>query len=182
MDALLVIDMQNGVVLDAAPRFEINKVIGRINTLIAEFRKRGLVLFVQHTDEREGLDRGTQAWAIVSALDRLVSDPVVEKRACDSFHGTCLEETLKARGVKRLFIAGCCTDFCLDSTVRAAPSHGFEVCVVADAHTTADRPHLDAKTIITHHNYVWANLIIPQGTVQVLTTEEVLEKRKEVKS
>ena len=39
---------------------------------------------------------------------------------------------LKSLGVSRLMISGCATDFCVDTTVRSAASHGFEVLVLSD--------------------------------------------------
>jgi nicotinamidase-related amidase len=71
-------------------------------------------------------------------------------------------------------VTGCATDFCVDTTVRAAASRDYEVVVVADGHTTRDRPHLDAASIIEHHNWMWENLILPRSQVRVVPTEELL--------
>ena len=38
-----------------------------------------------------------------------------------------------------LLVTGCATDFCVDTTVRVAASRDYEIVVVADGHTTADR-------------------------------------------
>jgi hypothetical protein len=60
------------------------------------------------------------------------------------------------------------------TTIRAAPSHGFNVIVLSDAHTTGDRPHMKAPTIIEHHNWVWANMAVPGGhTLTVQTVAQV---------
>ena len=50
---------------------------------------------------------------------------------------------------------GSATDFCVDTTVRAAASRDYEVALIADGHTTRDRPHLEAAAIIQHHNWMW---------------------------
>ncbi len=84
---------------------------------------------------------------------------MVEKTLNDAFAGTTLQETLKRLGSDRVIIAGWATDFCVDSTIRSAVSHGHHVVVVADGHTLADRPHLDAPSVIRHHNWVWSGLI-----------------------
>ena len=82
-----------------------------------------------------------------------------------------------ARGVTELIITGCATDFCVDTTVRAAGSHGYEVTVAGDAHTTRDRPHLSAVAVIQHHNYVWADLILPRGrTIRVVPTDQLIRE------
>src|SRR3546814_9524216 len=74
------------------------------------------------------------------------------KTACDAFLGTRLEEMLRMHGATRLILAGCATDYCVDTTVRAALARGWRTTVPSDGHTTADRPHLSAAKIIEHHN------------------------------
>jgi nicotinamidase-related amidase len=99
---------------------------------------------------------------------------VIRKTACDAFYRTDLERYLKERGIRRLIVTGCATDFCVDTTVRSAASRDFEVLVAADGHTTADRPHLDAATIIRHHNYMWENLILPGSPVTIQPTKGLM--------
>ena len=41
---------------------------------------------------------------------------------------------------------------CIDTTVRSSVSHGYEVTLIQDAHSTIDSEILDASTIIAHHN------------------------------
>ena len=79
---------------------------------------------------------------------------------------------LKQYDVTELPIAGWATDFCVDTTVRAAASLGAAICVVADVHTCSDRAHLDAVAISLHHSLTWVDLIVP-GT-WVLSTEKTL--------
>lgn len=99
---------------------------------------------------------------------------MIRKRACDSFYETDLQDTLQQHGSRRLIVTGCATDFCVDTTIRAALSLDFEVVVARDAHTTANRPHLDAVSVIEHHNSVWEELIHPRIQVQVLPTAEII--------
>ena len=66
-------------------------------------------------------------------------------------------------------------DFCVDATVRSSVSHNHHVVVISDAHTLSDRPHLDAPTVIRHHNWVWANLITTR-TIRMATTSELLDE------
>lgn len=65
-------------------------------------------------------------------------------------------------------------DFCVDTTLRAAASRDFDVTAVRDGHTTTDRPHLDAASIVTHHNTVWEELILPERRVRVLPASEIV--------
>ena len=71
-------------------------------------------------------------------------------------------------------MTGCATDFCVDTTVRAAASRDYEVVVVEDGHTTADRPHVDAVSVIRHHNWLWQNLIHPRVRIQVTPANVVI--------
>lgn len=175
MIALLVVDMQIGCFSGSPPRFDADGTVARINQLARCVRKQGPVIFIQHTDPREGLAKGCLAWRVLDNLDRAPEDTAVEKTACDAFLNTELESILERNSVTELIITGCATDFCVDTTIRSACSHGFAVTVPNDAHTTRDRPHLDAQKIIEHHNYMWENLLLP-GTakVRMLPTSQLI--------
>ena len=73
-----------------------------------------------------------------------------------------------------MLVTGCATDFCVDTTVRAAMSREYEVVVIADGHTTADRPHIEAVSLIRHHNWLWQDLIHPKVRVEVVEADEVI--------
>jgi hypothetical protein len=57
--------------------------------------------------------------------------------------------------------------------VRSAVSNGYDVVAVADGHTLSDRPHLDAATVIKHHNWIWSGLIT-NGSIRVMTAAQLL--------
>lgn len=65
------------------------------------------------------------------------------------------------------------TDFCVDTTCRQAAARGYDVLLVADAHSTLDHEHLKAEQIVAHHNRILRNLDSAQGRVQVLATSKV---------
>ncbi len=56
-----------------------------------------------------------------------------DHEAYSAFDGTDLEETLQKRGVKRFFIGGLATDYCIVNTVLDARKNGFEAIVLMDA-------------------------------------------------
>jgi len=175
MRALLVVDMQNACFTEARPRLDRPGVCERINALVRAIRPAGPVVWIQHTDPAEGFPRGGEGWQLLPELEVAAFDLHVEKEGCDSFLETALDGLLRERGVDEVVICGCATDFCVDTTVRAAGSHGYRVIVASDAHTTADRPHADAATVIRHHNYVWADFLLPRGAkISVLPTAEIL--------
>jgi nicotinamidase-related amidase len=105
---------------------------------------------------------------------------VVHKHACDAFYETSLADVLAAHQARELIVTGCATDFCVDTTVRAAASRDYEVVVVEDGHTTADRPHVDAVGVIRHHNWLWENLIHPKRPIAVLPAERIVAELEAV--
>jgi len=177
-DVLIVVDMQVGL-LDGLPKHDLAGVIQRINALAAMVRRRGgQVVWVRHCGKAgDGFERHSKGWAFLPELDRRPGDVVVEKTLNDSFASTALHEALQRHAPDRLLIAGWATDSCVDSTVRSAISRDYDVVVVSDGHTLSDRPHLDAPTIIRHHNWVWSDLLTNRST-RVATTRELLAEQR----
>jgi len=176
--ALLVIDMQAGLFVPETPRHDPEGTVRRINALAAAVRQAGgTVVFIQHDGPPgDPFEPGSEGWRLLPSLDRRSGDPVVHKRACDAFYETALGETLRARGAARLLVTGCATDFCVDTTIRAAASRDYDVVVVEDGHTTADRPHVDALSVMRHHNWVWRNLIHPRSQIEVMPAGEIIAR------
>src|SRR6059036_681393 len=133
--ALVVIDVQNGVVAGAVAR---DNVISNINTLVEKARSEGVpVVWVQHSDE--DLEKGSQEWEYGPELKRDESEPLVHKTYGDSFEDTDLEDVLAKAGVGRLVVTGAQTDACIRSTIHGAFTRGYDVTLVGDAHTTEDQ-------------------------------------------
>lgn len=173
--ALVIIDMQLGSFTPMTARHDSQGLVGRLNTLAARVRAvGGTVVFVQH-DGPEGDPHHPDhpGWRLLPGLDAMPDDPVVRKTACDAFLGTALESVLRAHRAEELIVAGCATDYCVDTTVRAALARGWRTVVPSDGHTTADRAHLPALKIIEHHNAIWADFIAPGGPATVLPCAEV---------
>jgi nicotinamidase-related amidase len=162
MNTLLVIDMQNAWLNGGTARIDKDGVIARINHAAQCMRERDeQVIFILHNDEEAAI--GSPEWQLDAGLVVAPGDVMVDKTACDSFADTNLLEQLTAIGTRTLFICGSATEFCVDTTLRASLSQGFDVVALADAHTTGDRPHLKAAQIIEHHNWTWGNLAVPAG-------------------
>jgi nicotinamidase-related amidase len=173
MNVVVVVDMQTGL-LDGVPKYELQGVIGRINALTSTVRRRsGAIIWIRHCGKPGGgFERGSAGWAFLPELDRRASDLVVDKTLNDTFAGTSLQQTLERLAPDRVLVCGWATDFCVDSTVRSAISHDHHVVVVADAHTLSDRPHLDAASVIRHHNWVWSGLIANRS-IRLATAAEL---------
>jgi nicotinamidase-related amidase len=65
-------------------------------------------------------------------------DIEIGKLAYSSFHGTDLDEQLRARGIDTLVMTGLTTDCCVDSTTRDAFHRDFHTFVVSDACASFD--------------------------------------------
>ena len=118
--ALLVIDVQNGVVKEAHAR---DAVVANVGSLVEKARRERVpVVWVQHSDK--GLARGSDAWRIVPELTPNHAEPLVEKKYGDSFEDTTLETVLSDLGIGRLVVAGAQTDECIRSTLHGAICEG----------------------------------------------------------
>jgi isochorismate hydrolase len=170
--ALMVIDVQNGVVGNA---YERDAVVANIATLVDRAREAGvLVVWVQHSDEQ--LENGSDAWEYVPELVRHEPEPLVHKTFGDSFEDTDLEEVLSGAGIGRLIVAGAQTDACIRSTIHGAFARGYDVTLVGDAHTTEDQSDWGAPPpdkIIAHTNLYWRFQTAPGRTAQVRQTKDV---------
>lgn len=170
--ALMVIDVQNGVVGEAHQR---DAVVANIGTLVDRARGAGVpIVWVQHSDE--GLEQGSEAWQYVPELTRGESEPLVHKTFGDSFEATDLESVLAAAGVGRLVVAGAQTDACIRSTIHGALTRGYDVTLVGDAHTTEDQTEWGAPPpdqVIAHTNLYWQYQSAPGRTAGVTGTDDV---------
>jgi nicotinamidase/pyrazinamidase len=149
-DALLVVDVQNdfcpGGALAVPGGDEVVAPINRVMPLFAlvaatqDWHPRDHVSFA----ERGGpwpvhCVAGTPGAELHPGLNgseidlfvRKATEPEVE--AYSGFGGTNLAEQLRARGVRRIFVAGLATDYCVKQTALDATAAGFEVVVLTDA-------------------------------------------------
>ena len=170
--ALLVIDVQNGVVGEAYDR---DKVVANIGELVDKARNSGVeVIWVQHNSDE--LVEGSEAWEYVPELVRRDSEPLVQKAYGDSFEATDLESVLAERGVGRLFVSGAQTDECIRSTLHGAITRGYDATLVGDAHTTEDLSSYGAPSpdlVIAHTNLYWKYHTAPGRTAGTVATADL---------
>jgi nicotinamidase-related amidase len=171
--ALLVIDVQNGVVGMA---YERGRVVANIAVLVDKARaEQTPVVWVAHSDDEE-LSVGSQAWQYVDELHRDGSEPLVHKTFPDSFEDSDLEEVLAGLAVGRLIVAGAQTDECIRSTLHGAITRGYDATLVTDAHTTEDLSEWGAPTpelVISHTNMYWSGHRAPGRTAGTIDTAGV---------
>ena len=170
--ALLIVDVQNGVV-DGSPGRD--DVVANIGALVGKARSEQVpVVWVQHSSE--DLVQGTEQWRIVPELDPQESEPLIAKAYGDSFEDTNLETVLSGLGVGRLVVAGAQSDACVRSTIHGAFTRGYDTTLVSDAHTTEDLSEWGApppEQVIAHTNMYWKYQSAPGRTAGTVETKDV---------
>jgi nicotinamidase/pyrazinamidase len=153
-DALLVVDVQRDFLPGgslAVPSGD--AVIPALNRYLALWRDRALPVFAtrdwhpqSHCSFREQggpwpphCVAGTQGAEFGPDLDLPANVVVISKGAAadrDAYSGfqeTSLHERLQAAGVRRVFVGGLATDYCVLATVRDARALGYAVRLLTDA-------------------------------------------------
>jgi nicotinamidase-related amidase len=170
--AVLVIDVQNGVVSGA---YERDTVVANMGTVVEKARAAEVpVVWVQHASDN--LPEGSDQWKIVPELSPDESDPVVHKNYPDSFEETTLETVLGDLGVGRLVVVGAQTDECVRSTLHGALVRGYDATLVSDAHTTEDLSPWGApapELVIAHTNLYWGNHEAPGRTADTVEAKDL---------
>jgi nicotinamidase-related amidase len=174
--ALLVVDMQNDFVRAGAPLEvpDARATIPAQQRLLERFRAAGLpVVYTRflsyeidnllwlwspqcHPDSRacwpghlrsyEDADGPLDCAAVIDELAPAPDDLVVDKYGYGAFHGTDLDDLLRARGVASLVVIGTVTQICVEESAREAFHHGYRTTVVADG-VSSFVPDLHAATL-----------------------------------
>lgn len=167
--ALLIIDFQNAVFIDP-PAYQADMVLERIRSLITRARQAGMpVVYVQHDEAGTVWEKDSATWQFPPAIAPQPGDLVSAKQHSSAFQQTPFQAALAERGIDEVFVCGYATEFCLDTNIRQAAALGIKTVVIADAHTTRQRPHMDAPAIIQHHNWIWSEI----GQIRVVPHEQL---------
>lgn len=157
-DALVIVDLQNDFLPGGALAVgDGDAVIEPLNRAIAAFDQAGLPVFATrdwHTPDHCSFQPQGGIWpphcvadsagaAFASALHlggaTVVSKAVTSTEdAYSGFQGTTLAAQLRERGVRRVFVGGLATDYCVLNTVLDALKQGFEVVLLEDAMRAVD--------------------------------------------
>lgn len=147
--ALVVIDLQKGVVaLPTAPH-PASPIIERSIELAEAFRRRGLPVAWVNVESgapgrTEQAKRGSPApdWAdLIPEIERQPQDLLVTKHSWGAFLNTDLDARLKGLGVTQIVLCGIATSIGVESTARQAYELGYNVTLAVDAMTDL---HADA--------------------------------------
>ena len=170
--ALLVIDVQNGVVEGA---YNLESVVANIATAVDKARAAGVpVVWVQHSEDE--LPLGSDAWQIVPQLTPAQGEAKVEKLYRSSFEATNLEEVLAGLGASHLVITGMQTNNCVRHTTHAALERGYDVTLLSDAHSTTGYEwgghEVTAKEVVDEANDNFGGYSLPGRTSRAVATAD----------
>ena len=169
-DALIVIDMQNDFMPGGAlPVPEGDSIVPVLNKYIKLFSEKGLSVFFTrdwHPENHISFKGFGGIWPPHCIQDTeganfhpelfIPSDNkfIISKGysrdfdAYSGFQGTVLDERLKERGIKRIFVGGVATDYCVKNTAFGGINLGYQVFILEDSIKGVDVKKGDSKEAI----------------------------------
>ena len=197
-DALIVVDVQNDFLPGGAlPVPEGNGVVEPLNRYIEFFVLKGQPVFATrdwHPENHISFKENGGLWpghcvqwsegAQYARGLKLPPDAFIinkgdrpELEAYSGFQGTLLNNLLKERGIKRVFIGGLATDYCVKNTVLGALNLGYVTFFLEDASRGVDVKPGDTERAIEEmlirgaikinlENYVKSIAQLPQRKFQ----------------
>lgn len=153
-DALIAVDVQNDFLPGgslAVPRGD--EVVAVLNSCIKEFTARGLPVFATrdwhpvnhcsfkarggpwppHCIAESAGARFADALRLPPQVIVVSKATTLDRDAYSGFDGTDLDARLRLQGVRRVFVGGLATDYCVLNTVRDARRNGYDVYLLTDA-------------------------------------------------
>ncbi|MEM4312022.1 MAG: nicotinamidase [Nitrososphaerales archaeon] len=166
--ALIIVDVQRDFCPGGAlPVPEGDKIIPALNEYIKRFKKKGLPIFATrdwHPEDHISFKpRGIWPPHCIKNTNgatfhpdlKLPKDVIIiskaydrDKEAYSSFQDTELDKILREKGVKRLFIGGLATDYCVKNTILDALKHNYETYFLEDASKGIDAVKGDVEGAI----------------------------------
>nr|WP_255454041.1 MULTISPECIES: nicotinamidase [unclassified Thermococcus] len=149
---MIVVDMQKDFMPGGAlPVPDGDKIIPKVEEYIRRFKEKGALVVatrdwhppnhisfkeqggpwpkhcVQNTEGAKFVVKLPEDAIIISKADK------PDKEAYSGFEGTNLAEILKEKGIKKVYICGVATEYCVKATALDALKHGFDVYILKDA-------------------------------------------------
>jgi len=162
MKALLVVDVQNGLVERAL--YQKERFLTVVKDAIQTARRYNhLVIGIQHTNNQ--LVEGTAPWMMYGALGMQNQDPTINKRHGNAFEQTNLKHLLWENNISDIVVCGLVSHGCVRATCLGALEEGFNVSLLQHGHSCWNKDASDKITTMEQE-------VVAQG-VQIRTAMEV---------
>jgi nicotinamidase-related amidase len=175
--ALVLIDLQNGIVGRTLAPHSASDVVARAAQLAAALRAAGGTVVYVRVDVADVLHlpvdapmRAPNAPPPPPSASQLVAesgyqtgDLLITKRQWGAFYGTELDQQLRRRKIQAIVLCGIATNFGVESTARAAFDRGYELIFIEDAMSSLSAPA---------HEFAVQNIFPRMGRVR--STREIL--------
>jgi len=171
---LMIVDVQVGVM---SQLWESPRIIENLREAVEKARNAGIpVIWVQH--EAEHLPAGSDPWKIVPELVPGDGEAIIAKEYNSAFEETPLESELEKVAATRIVLGGAASNWCIRATAYGALARGYDLTLLADAHTTHSMEAqtgepIPAAHIIEELNTVMEWLRYPGVTSGVSRTEDL---------
>jgi nicotinamidase-related amidase len=176
--ALVLIDLQHGIVARPLVPHSAADAIARAAQLAAALRSKGGTVAYVRVDAAQVLHlpvdaptRDPSAPPLPAIASEIVpesgyqpTDLLITKRQWGAFYGTELDQQLRRRRIRTIVLGGVATNFGVESTTRAAFDRGYELIFVEDAMSSVSA---------MAHEFAVQNIFPRMGRVR--KTEQVLE-------
>ena len=172
--ALLVIDVQSGVVAQA---FNRTSVISNIKLAIDKARSANVpVIWVQHSDD--GLVLQSAEWQLAPEMNPKLNEPLVHKTFRSAFVETDLQSILQNLEIGHLYVCGAETNNCVRHTSHNALELGYDVTLLEDAHTTTSFEwktyKVEAAVVIDEQNTNFMGYKLPGRNAAVVSVSKLV--------
>ena len=146
--ALVVIDLQRGILVRETSPHANSDVLARSVKLVTACRKAGVQVVLVNVgfsaDEKDRLGQPADApnppgkvppgySDLDPSLGSAESDLLITKRQWGAFYGTALDQQLRRRGIRTIILCGIATNFGVESTARDAWERNYELVFAEDA-------------------------------------------------
>jgi nicotinamidase-related amidase len=176
--ALVVIDLQNGIVSNHLAPYSGEQVTKHAALLVDSFRKKGSFVCLVRVSTRDGKDmlrpkldqtppqitRAPDWDEIIPEIGVTATDHVITKKQWGAFFGTDLDLQLRRRGIDTIVLCGIASGIGVDTTAREAFQHGYHIIFANDA--------MSGITQAEHEHVI--NFIFPR-IGRIRTTEEIVQ-------
>lgn len=179
--ALVVIDLQNGIVNRELKPHTASEVVENSTKLVKEFSEKGAFVALVRVSTTDGKDivkpkldgekssmKFSEGWDnYIPEFESFKNAHRITKRQWGAFYGTDLDLQLRRRGIDTIVLCGISTNIGVDTTAREAYQHGYNQIFVEDAMTAV---------IKEEHDYVLKYIFPRIGKIR--TSEEVISQLK----